>query len=255
MIKGRFAGLAGMITGMRGLGEHLLAQGSATPFLNVSSTYMYNSLNDGQQQVIKIGEMISKYGLPNKYGPFVFTFTGGGNVTNGALEIFKLLPHEFISPDDLPKLQNNFDNHKVYGVICKTQNIVEHKENGTQFEEKHYFDYPEEYQPVFHEKVAPYTSVLVNGMYWDHRYPRLLTIEQMKTLSIQYPQAMLALFDISCDPEGAVEFLKKTTNTDLPYFTYNPDVDEIVDIIGMKYEHQFPEILQFVCVLTVVFVH
>ncbi len=38
---------------------------------------------DAQQQVMKIGEMISKY------GPFIFTFTGG-NVTNGALEISKL---------------------------------------------------------------------------------------------------------------------------------------------------------------------
>ena len=208
-----------MITGMRGLGEHLLAQGSATPFLNVSSTYMHNSLSDAQQQVIKIGEMISKYGLPSKYGPFVFTFTGGGNVTNGALEIFKLLPHEFVAPEDLPKLKKNYDPHKVYGVICKTQDIVEHKENGKGFEEKQYFDYPEEFEPVFHQKIAPFTSVLVNGMYWDHRYPRLLTVEQMKDLEMENPSAMIALFDISCDPEGAVEFLK---GADASYLIYNP---------------------------------
>ena len=70
-------------------------------------------------------------------------------------------------------------------------------------------------------------------MYWDHRYPRLLTNEQMKMLQEVHPHSMLALFDISCDPEGAVQFLKKTTDTDLPYFTYHPAVDDIVDEIGM----------------------
>ena len=44
---------------------------------------------------------------------------------------------------------------------------------------------------------------------------------------------MTALFDISCDVEGAVEFLKKTTNTDSPYFTYNVDLDEAMDEIGI----------------------
>lgn len=221
-----------MVTGMRGLGEHLLAQGSATPFLNMSSCYMYHSLHDAQVQVTKIGEMISKYGLPSKYGPFVFTFTGGGNVTQGALEIFKLLPHEFVSAEDLPKLKDNYDAHKVYGCVLPTQCIVEHRQNGKSFEEGHYFAFPEEYEPVFHDKVAKYTSVLVNGMYWDHRYPRLLTNAQMKAMQETHPQAMLALFDISCDPEGAVEFLKKTTDTDSPYFTYHPVDDEVVDEIG-----------------------
>eukprot|EP01084_Bolivina_argentea_P276709 472209_1 len=224
---GRFAGLSGMITGMRGLGEHLLAQGCATPFLNISSTYMYNSLFDAQQQVVQIGEMITKYGLPPKYGPFVFTFTGGGNVTNGALEIFKLLPHEFIDASDLHLLSNNSNSNKVYGCILSTQSIVEHKRNKTNFDEKHYFEYPEEYLPIFHTHIAPYTSVLINGMYWDHRYPRLLTITQMRDLQQFNPQCMLALFDISCDIEGAVEFLKTTTNTDSPYYTYNIQFDTI----------------------------
>ncbi len=35
---GRFAGLGGMITGLRGLGEHLLAQGAATPFIYMSDS-------------------------------------------------------------------------------------------------------------------------------------------------------------------------------------------------------------------------
>eukprot|EP01083_Nonionella_stella_P063764 165725_1 len=225
---GRFAGVAGMITGMRGLGEHLLAQGCATPFLNLSSCYMYSSLEDARQQVLKIGHHIAHYGLPcAQYGgAFVFCFTGeGGNVTNGAIEIFKLLPHEFVDAKDLSQLQNKYSPNKVYGCVLKTQDIVNHVGDGAHFEESHYFDYPEEYVPVFASNVAPYTRVLVNGMYWDHRYPRLLSNAQMQSLGPQ----LLAVFDISCDPEGAVEFLKKTTSTDAPYFTYKIEMDEAVD--------------------------
>jgi hypothetical protein len=32
---------------------------------------------------------------------------------------------------------------------------------------------------VFHERVLPHASVLVNCMYWDRRYPRLVTMKQV----------------------------------------------------------------------------
>ncbi len=53
----------------------------------------------------------------------------------------------------------------MYGCILQTQSIVQHKKKGSNFEEKHYFDTAEEYEPVFHKQIAPYTSVLINGMY------------------------------------------------------------------------------------------
>jgi hypothetical protein len=37
---GRFAGIAGMIDILQGVGQNLLAQGYSTPFLNSPSTYM-----------------------------------------------------------------------------------------------------------------------------------------------------------------------------------------------------------------------
>jgi alpha-aminoadipic semialdehyde synthase len=36
---------------------------------------------------------------------------------------------------------------------------------------------PHLYRPVFHERIAPYLTALVNCMYWESRFPRLLTIE------------------------------------------------------------------------------
>lgn len=68
-------------------------------------------------------------------------------------------------------------------------------------------------------------------MYWDHRYPRLITCDQLSEIKSKYNNSFLAVFDITCDPEGSVEFLKKTTDTDLPFFVYDPFTDHISDDI------------------------
>ncbi|ETO26985.1 hypothetical protein RFI_10145 [Reticulomyxa filosa] len=219
---GRFAGLAGMITGFRGLGEHLLAMGATTPFLYSASSYMYPSLKEAQQDLEYIAEMISKFGLPRKFGPFTFVFTGAGNVTQGALEIFKLLPHEFVKWEDLPALEKNFDNHKVYGCLLPTSALVEPLvKTGEPFSSKHYYQNPEQYRPVFHERIAPYTRILVNGMYWDHTFPRLLTCEQTAQVKVKYPNSLLSVFDITYD------------NYRCTFFYDDPLVNDISSNIGM----------------------
>ena len=48
-------------------------------------------------------------------------------------------------------------------------------------DKSHYYANPSQYEPVFHERIIPYTSLLVNGMYWDARFPRLLSKEQVLT--------------------------------------------------------------------------
>lgn len=73
-------------------------------------------------------------------------------------------------------------------------------------------------------------------MYWDTRFPRLLTLSQMKSLEHTYdsnPRArkFLALADITCDIEGSVEFLKRNCTIDNPFFMYNPLTDEVTQQI------------------------
>lgn len=52
---------------------------------------------------------------------------------------------------------------------------------------------------VLDTQVAPYTNVLVNGIFWDHRYPRLLTNDQATQLAREDRLRMLTIADISCD--------------------------------------------------------
>jgi alpha-aminoadipic semialdehyde synthase len=51
-------------------------------------------------------------------------------------------------------------------------------------------------------------SLQFNCMYWDARFPRLLTIKQAQTLAKQGRLPLLAVGDITCDFQGSVEFLK-----------------------------------------------
>ena len=67
--------------------------------------------------------------------------------------------------------------------------------------------------PVMRVQIAPYTTCLVNGVFWAPGTSRLLTIEQCKQLlpehfdacQLRYegvpklPQKLLAVADISCD--------------------------------------------------------
>jgi alpha-aminoadipic semialdehyde synthase len=62
---------------------------------------MYRCLADARLDVTRTGQVIMDDGLPTSLGPMTFVFTGKGNVTSGALHVFKCLPHEWIKPADL----------------------------------------------------------------------------------------------------------------------------------------------------------
>lgn len=69
-------------------------------------------------------------------------------------------------------------------------------------------------------------------MYWDTRFPRLLSLSQMKSLEESFSRqprgrSLLALADITCDIEGSVEFLKRPCTIDNPFFMYDAITDEV----------------------------
>uniref|UniRef100_A0A803M8V2 Saccharopine dehydrogenase (NAD(+), L-glutamate-forming) n=1 Tax=Chenopodium quinoa TaxID=63459 RepID=A0A803M8V2_CHEQI len=190
---GKYAGRAGMVDFLHGLGQRYLSFGYSTPFLSLGSSYMYTSLAAAKAAIISVGEEISSLGLPSGICPLVFVFTGNGNVSQGAQEILKLLPHTFVDPSRLPEL----------------------------FEKADYYSHPEHYSPIFHERVAPYASVIVNCMYWEQRFPRLLTTKQLQDLkSKRCP--LVGIADITCDIGGSIEFVNQATTIDSPFFRFDP---------------------------------
>lgn len=165
----------------------------------------------------------------------VFGFTGKGNVSQGAQQIFSLLPHEFIQPEELPHLADMIKSgkkraNKLYGVVFSQEHLVK-KKDGTPYKDRlHYYAHPDQYEARFHEDYLPYLTFLSNGMYWDFHFPRLITKQQIKELR-KTNKNLKFIADISCDVGGSIEFLSKCTNIDHPFYHYIPESDKDVDFL------------------------
>ena len=68
----------------------------------------------------------------------------------------------------------------------------------------------------------------MNCIYWDARYPRLVTKEYLKN-SFDKKERLRVIGDISCDINGAIECTAKSTPPGSPVFVYNPLTDSIKD--------------------------
>ncbi|KAL1547882.1 alpha-aminoadipic semialdehyde synthase [Salvia divinorum] len=229
---GKFAGRAGMIDFLCGLGQRFLSLGYSTPFLSLGQSYMYSSLAAAKAAVISVGEEIATAGLPPRICPLVFVFTGSGNVSQGTQEIFNLLPHTFVHSSSLPDLFETVGDpqvgkssqraFQVYGCAVTSQDMVVHNDPSKSFDKVDYYAHPENYKPIFHEKIAPFASVIVNCMYWEKRFPRLLTSTQLQDL-IKKGCPLVGISDITCDVGGSLEFVQRTTSIDSPFIRYDPD--------------------------------
>lgn len=80
-------------------------------------SYMYRCIADARLDVTRSGLVIMDDGLPPKLGPMIFVFTGDGNVTKGALHVFKCLPHEWIQPNDLKSF---YESKSKLGCDCNS---------------------------------------------------------------------------------------------------------------------------------------
>ena len=103
----RFAGIAGLVDGLHSLGLRLLALGYGTPFLNIPMSYTYPTMDYMINHLETVGSTLQRDGLPKAFGPMVITFTGDGNVSKGAQDIFRSLPHEYVKASQLKALTLN----------------------------------------------------------------------------------------------------------------------------------------------------
>ncbi|KAL6911598.1 hypothetical protein ACP4OV_000403 [Aristida adscensionis] len=244
---GKFAGRAGLIDFLHGLGQRYLSLGYSTPFLSLGQSHMYPSLAAAKAAVIAVGEEIATFGLPSGICPIVFVFTGVGNVSQGAQEIFKLLPHTFVDAGKLPGIsvamnlskqsQSTKRVFQLYGCVVTAREMVSHKDPTRHFDKADYYAHPEHYKPFFHEKIAPYASVIgivhsifyapgqalvqINCMYWERRFPRLLSFDQLHQL-MKNGCRLVGVSDITCDLGGSIEFVDKSTSIERPFFRYDP---------------------------------
>jgi alpha-aminoadipic semialdehyde synthase len=231
---GRFAGIAGMVDTLAGLGERLGTQGMQTPFARVRLAHEYGRVDLAKAAIAEVGRDIVEQGLPAELSPFVVGVTGYGHVAKGAWEMLDALGATEVEPVDLPALAAKGDRHVVYRVMFREEHMVEPKEIGHRFDLKEYFGRPELYRSRFEDHL-PHLSVLANCIYWDARYPRLVTKEWLKQAFSPGRRPRLAVIgDISCDIGGSIEATVKATEPGEPFFVYEPETGAVRD--GVKGE-------------------
>lgn len=220
---GRFAGLAGMINSLWSLGQRYLVLGRDTPFLRVRQSHTYNSLEEAKKDVMAAGMEIAMKGLPNDIIPAVIGFTGYGQVSGGAREIASLLPSIEITPEELLTSGDRKDlpGNVILKVVFKEWHLSEHNDKPGDFDLQHYYAHPEEYHNVF-ERYVPFLTVLMNCMYWDDRYPRIVTKDHLEKLFSGGVPRLTVIGDVTCDPGGSVECTHAGTHIEDPVFVYDP---------------------------------
>ena len=78
---GKYAGKAGMIDILHGIGLRLLALGHHTPFMHIGQAHNYRNSHHARQGIRDAGYEISLDMMPKSIGPMTFVFTGSGNVS------------------------------------------------------------------------------------------------------------------------------------------------------------------------------
>jgi len=238
---GRHAGIAGMIETLWALGQRLDWERIPNPFSQLRQTYEYKDFAEAKEAVSKLGGKIKTEGLPEAVTPLICGVAGYGNVARGVWEILDLLPVEEIEPEDVAPLVEGSDyaTNAIYKVVFKEEHTVEPISPDHQFELQDFYDHPEKYRGKF-ESYVPYLTLIVNCVYWEEKYPRLVTKDYLKRLYSQQKQPRLRVIgDISCDIEGAIECTVRSTEPDEPVFVYNPFTGEATD----GYEGEGPVVM------------
>ena len=226
---GRFAGLAGMIDAIWALGQRWQREGLSTPLARVRRAYDYENLEHAKREIGAIGDELRGTGLPAGAGPLVIGFAGYGNVSQGAQEIANLLPLREVAPDELAAIAPTA--RECFKAVFREEHMVAltgAAGQGGTFSLQDYYQHPEKYRAKFFPYVQ-HMTVMVNCIYWEPKYPRLITCAELRTLWSGPKPRLKVIADITCDIDGSVECTLKPTEPGEPTYVYEPATGKAIN--------------------------
>lgn len=218
---GKYAGLAGMIDTLWALGQRLDWERVRNPFSGIRRAMDYSGLPEAGKALDEAGKKLAAEGLPEGSSPLTIGVTGYGHVSQGAQLILKHFPVEEIKASELVSLPKGRGGKKIFKTVFREEDMFE-RVSGGGFELQEYFAHPERYRSKFAQYI-PHLSAIVNCIYWDAKYPRLVTKEFLKELYSEKPAPRLKVIgDITCDTGGSIECNIRTTDIGNPVYIYDP---------------------------------
>ena len=217
---GVHAGLAGMIDSLWTLGQRAKVLGHDTPLADLKQALHYETLATAEAHVRKVSKACRKGDLLTSIGPVVIGVAGYGRVAQGAQQIIQHLDPVRLTPNEL-LAGKALAPDRFFVVEFKEEHMVRPKEPQESFDLSTYYAQPERYEADF-ERFLPHLTVLVNCIYWEPRYPRLVTREAIRRL-YGGEQKLFVIGDISCDIEGSIEVTVKPTHPGQPAYIFDLD--------------------------------
>lgn len=220
---GRQAGQAGMVETLAALGARLASEGRETPLLDVRQPFHYGTFEGIRDAFGDVHRKLAAGFEPPADGHVAVGFTGRGSVTRGALEVFELLPHEEVTPEELPRRleEASGEQTKLLLVRLEKHHLAAPKDPNADFDEAEYRRCPERYRGRL-SALLPHLTALLNGIYWTDEYPRLVTRTAVREMWRRGHRRLRVIGDVSCDIEGSVELTHEPTQPDAPTYTYDP---------------------------------
>ncbi|KAK4705519.1 alpha-aminoadipic semialdehyde synthase, partial [Phenoliferia sp. Uapishka_3] len=226
---GFLAGFSGMSDGLSLFGTKALAsQGCATPFLTLPRPFMIPDVDRLKAELRRVGGEISKNGTPKIMGPIVVAVTGSGRVGKGARAVLDELPTTWIKASELQSIVESSDTdlRRIYACQLELGDYLT-RTDGIPFDRESYRTNPDLYYSQFDSKIAPFTTILLNGAFWQPGYPRILSTAQLADIQASIsPSRFLSVVDVSCDFGGGLEFVTSPTTIDDPVFQFEASTGE-----------------------------
>jgi len=218
---GPFAGVAGAIDTLWSLGQRLEHESIVTPFNEITPAHQYATIADAEVALRRAGAQIQEDGVPSAVGPVIIGVLGYGGVASGANRMLDCLPVEDIAPDQLPSIALDGDSKTIYRCVFREEHLVRRRD-GSAFVLEDYYQQPELFEPIF-ARHLPHLSVLLNCIYWDERYPRFVTRDDLANLFDANNSPRLRIIgDITCDVNGSLACTTHATTPDAPVYVYDP---------------------------------
>jgi alanine dehydrogenase len=139
--------------------------------------------------------------------------TGSGRVAEGAVELLTFLKIKQVT---LHEYENENFQEPVYIHLFGA--ALYQKKNDETYDRKDFHANPEQYKSLFNT-IMMHTDILINGVYWDSKVPRLFELNEVTKKDWR----MFTIADISCDEGGSVPITLATTTIEKPTFGYDID--------------------------------
>ena len=211
---GRYAGVVGTYNG-------LLVYGKKHGLYSLKPAHQSKNYADILTQLLRVE-------LPN----LRIAVTGGGRVSQGALDLLRALQIREVTPSQYLHI----DYSEPIFVQLNSPDLYVHP-TLTQWDTQHFYKRHGEYKSQF-KGYAERTDLLVNGIYWTEDLPRLFETDDTRDPDKFAPTVIAG---ISCDVEGSVPITYKATSIADPVIGWSrrkqspcePFTEDSVDVMSV----------------------